>query len=758
MEPNFDPGALEAVNAGVVAADTKDLADEEAKRKLTEENEVKALWKEYDTAREFDKEARAQYAVDRRYAAGTANLNWAVTANLIGAFIDILVSFLYARNPDVSVRKAPRVNPIGTKQEDDFAKTMELVISSLWKAPSARLKTSCRSQVRSVLTNGVGWLKVLLVSNGTNIPQLKNELNDIRNNLRDLEALRAKLAAQEPTGLDALLPPEIEDDAAESEFGDDADLMAPPAAPAPAPAPAPLVGLEDSPYAQMTPEQIDAENNRLKELEASVSTRLEVAIRKGLAVDFVAAEDMQVSLDVRDICDYVNAGWNANAIYRQRDTLCSLFPGLTEADVQQAKCYYQRKSRDLQPLADQVLLSGMAGSDMNADEAEQYVQGTADNGEQGPAFAKIVELWDKRTGHVKTMVEGMKRWAKPAYQPDYPTSRFFPYFQIAFYPVDGARHPQSLSWRLAKLQDEYAACRSSLRLTRERATPGTVFNSTQLDPTEAAKLASSKHQELIGLKPTNPDQPLRDLFAEKPISVGDMRLFDTMPIVSDMERISGVQEALSQSSAEPKTATEAEIQQSGFASRTTADRDVLETMLTDLAHYTGELSLSALDDKDAQRIAGAHAFWPAGMAIDDLLTMVEVTIEAGTTGKPKSSGDRDAWGVVMPMIKESMLQIQEALMMGNKPLADALIALLQETMSRMGDESDVTRFIPTPPELPVPGVLPPGADPAATGSAPGDPGAGGVPPTGEDPNAVPGVAPAVSTPPELMAPELAPPV
>jgi hypothetical protein len=308
------------------------------------------------------------------------------------------------------------------------------------------------------------------------------------------------------------------------------------------------------------------------------------------------------------------------------------------------------------------------------------------------------------------------------------------------------------------LQDEYAACRSGLRLTRERATPGTLVNGSSLDSTEMRKIEQSKHQEFTVVKPTNPDQPLRDIFAEKPIAVGDMRLFETQAIVSDMERISGVQEALSQSSAEPKTATEAEIQQSGFASRTTADRDVLETMLTDLAHYTGELALSALDDKDAQRIAGAHAFWPAGMAIDDLLTMVEVTIEAGTTGKPKSSGDRDAWGVVMPMIKESMLQIQEALMLGNKPLADALIALLQETMSRMGDESDVTRFIPTPPELPVPGVLPPGADPAATGSAPGDPGAGGVPPTGEDPNAVPGVAPAVSTPPELMAPELAPPV
>lgn len=729
-----DNEMLEAVEQGVETADNADLQAEERRVLEEEKNTVRKLWETYEQAREFDKTARAQYAVDRRYAAGTANPDWAVTANLTGAFIDILVSFLYARNPDVSARKAPRVDNLGTSAEDDFAKTLELVIASLWKSPHARLKHNCRSQVRSTLSVGVGWLKAIVVSAGANIPQIQNELNDARKNMAQLDAVRAKLAAQQqPTTLEGY---EV----------------------APA-APVADADTDTSAYDNMSQEDIDAEHSRLLELEASLANRLEVAIRKGLAVDYVAPEDVQVSLDVRHLTDYVNAGWVANAIYRPVCELRDMFPRLTEGDVKRAKCYYQRPHKTPTPLNDTVKLTNLADSSVDAEEAEQYTTGGADD-TKAVSFAKIVELWDRNTGHVKTMVEGIERWAKEPYQPDYPSTRFYPYFLCAFYPVDGARHPQSLSWRLAKLQDEYAATRSGLRLTRQRAVPGTMFNASSIDDTQANRIANSAHQEFIPVKPTNPDQPLRDIFAEKPVAVGDMRLFDTAPILADMERISGVQEALQQSSTAPKTATEAEIQQSGFASRTTADRDVLESMLTELAHYTAEVSLSALDQKDAQRIAGAKAFWPQGMAIDDLLTMVEVSIHAGTTGKPKAANDKEAWGVVMPMIKESMLQIRQALLVNDQSMADALVALLQETLNRLGDDTDVMKFVPKPPTaLPgMPGM--PGAAPGMPGMAPGAPPVGpdGMPMPPEAGGEIPGVAPAVAAPPMLEAPMLEPPM
>src|ERR1700688_2564563 len=122
--------------------------DQEPVSKEDKEEEhalVEKVWKAYNDARKFDENFRKQVAIDRRYAAGTSDLSWAVTTNLIGAFIDILVALLYARNPDVSVRKAPQVDESNTYQIQTFARTLEIVISSLWK--KGNLKKPARTAV-----------------------------------------------------------------------------------------------------------------------------------------------------------------------------------------------------------------------------------------------------------------------------------------------------------------------------------------------------------------------------------------------------------------------------------------------------------------------------------------------------------------------------------------------------------------------------------------------------------------------------------
>jgi hypothetical protein len=336
----------------------------------------------------------------------------------------------------------------------------------------------------------------------------------------------------------------------------------------------------------------------------------------------------------------------------------------------------------------------------------------------------VIEQWDRRDKQIRTMIAGVNKWAVEPYSPPYPTARFYPYFYTAFFETDGARHPQSLSWRLFKLQDEFSCTRSNFRLSRERAIPATLFNATMLDTEEAKKLKEAALQEYVPLRPNDPATPMANLFAAKPVSPIDPRLYDTSPIMSDMERISGVQEALQsaiQRGGTPKTATEANIEQSGTSARTTADRDQLEWMLTDLAIYTAEQALQCLPIKFVQRMAGPNAFWPGpnhekgtpGMDVEDLFTLVEVTIEAGSTGKPKQQTDQAAWSVVLPLIEKIIGNIITAYATGNIPLAKALEELVKETMLRMGDTTDVERFLPTqaPPGSPGAGA-PPRAPPA----------------------------------------------
>ena len=630
-----------------------------------EEALVKKRWKEYETGRKFDENHRKQIARDRKYASGTHDLRWAVSTNNIGAFIDILTSLLYARDPDVSVKKAAQVVEDNTLPMEDFAKTLEIVISKLWKGASLRRK--CRKVVRSVLSVSEGWIKATMVAEKEPQPEMETAMNDHVETLARLDAQRKIL---------------------EDSNGD--------------------------------PTEVDAQREETEALIDELHDKVELKVKRAMAIDFVKAESIQVSLDVENIEDYLDANWIGNEIFVEKDDALERFKRLTVEDIKSATLYYQRTPKELNKGEDDSVSS--ASEQMTAESAEMYTASSSDA--DACPFLRVIEQWDRRDKQIRTMIAGVNKWAVEPYSPPYPTARFYPYFYTAFFETDGARHPQSLSWRLFKLQDEFSCTRSNFRLSRERAIPATLFNATMLDAEEAKKLKEAALQEYVPLRPNDPATPMANLFAAKPVSPIDPRLYDTSPIMSDMERISGVQEALQsaiQRGGTPKTATEANIEQSGTSARTTADRDQLEWMLIDLAIYTAEQALQCLPIKFVQRMAGPNAFWPGpnhekgtpGMDVEDLFTLVEVTIEAGSTGKPKQQTDQAAWSVVLPLIEKIIGNIITAYATGNIPLAKALEELVKETMLRMGDTTDVERFLPTqaPPGSPGSGA-PPRAPPA----------------------------------------------
>lgn len=670
--------------------DKQDQQRAELDRK--QETELKHWNKELSQARHHDKPARARYAYDRRYAAGTSDTDWAVDANVIGTYIDILVDHLYAKNPDVSCRPSEEVNSalinlplpepdpallaagdklamsladdrmkmemqrtqrrIRRAERQDFAATLQIVVSKLWRR--GHLKKAVRRQVRSALSVGAGWIKVVALHETKTDPHVQTELNDLRDNLERVQAKMKELQnAAQSTEETELLEAQLE-------------------------------------------EQIE-----------SLSPQLEVMIRKGLSIDFVPAEDMQVSTDVRYIDDYLEAGWLGNYYYIPCAKACEKLPLLTDHDVKRATKYYMRSPKtEIDP--DESTTESEWNTDKGDDEsANQYTSNDMTQNPSGQSdvasFLKCCEIWDKDAGVIRTLVEGVKeKYGRETFRPRYKAKRFYPYFYLAFYEVDGARHSQSMAGRLSKLGDEYASTRSSFRLTRERAIPGTLFDKTAIDPGEARTIEAAVHQEFVGLSPTNPQKKLSDMFAAKPIEVGDPILWDTTPITRDMEKISGVQEAqISSASRRPNmTATEASIEQGGFANRTQADQDTLDDMLDDLAEYSAEISMQCIDPDDASRMAGIDAFWPTDLKLEDITTMVEVEIEAGSTGRPNRENEMRTWSTVLPLIRQDIVAIQESRMIGNEPLALALTELLRETLRRMGDRADIERFIPDPMQTP----------------------------------------------------------
>lgn len=612
---------------------------------------VKKYFKCYEDARKFDENFRKQIAIDRRYAAGTSDLSWAVTTNIIGAYIDILVALLYARDPDVSCSKTPQVDESGTAQLEDFPRTLEIVISHLWKR--GKLKKACRKAVRSVLSNGEGWLKVLLIdSKQPQAETYETELNDARE-------MHARLVAQQQM-------------------------------------------LEDP---QCSADELDIRKAEVASLMVSLEKKLELAISQMLVIDYVPTENVQVSTDVSQVSEYLDANWIGNEKYIKWEDALADFPRLSDEDLKSAKVYYQKGPKEMTTRdIDNVLPQGM----LTAESAQAFVTSTSQQNES--KFIRAIEIWDRTDKTIRTIIEGCDKWAKEPFNDPYPKSRFYPYFYFAFYEVDGERHPQSLAWRLYKLQDEYSSTRSNFRLMRERSIPAVLFNASAIDKTEADKLSNAKIQELVALRPTNPNAKLSDIFAPKPVAPIDPRIYDPSMILSDMERISGVQEALSaamSSPGNPKTATEANIQQTGTNARTGADRDAEEEMLTELAQATAEMALQAIPIGEAQRICGPKAFWPYGMDIEDLFTMSEVEIEAGSTGKPRQGSDQQTWTQLLPILQSYIQQINSAMAQGDLPLVMALTNVIKETMLRFGDESDPERFIPQAPPPGSPGSNPP---------------------------------------------------
>lgn len=689
---------------------------------------VQTLKAEYDAAREFDKLARRQYTKDRKYAAGLSDITWASDANMVGAIIDILVSYLYAKDPKFASRPAKRVvaktplasvppiNPAmfgtppslpgGTSgmpapsaggmapvpgmpggvpaplpnaaampsqdalDSETFAETLELVVNRLWK--DAKLKRTARRQVRSGLSVGPGWFKGLLFTEKGPNPQVAAQLRDLKQSLESLVGLQKKLA------YDGFASPEERD-------------------------------------------------NKINEIELTIQgmgPQLEKVTRQGLNIDFVPAEQMTVWLDVATTEDYLLAGALGEDIYIPKSQLCERFPRLSEEEVKTACSYYQRKTTN------EEMANMSPDSEMGTE--GQFTKSTPNtSGGSGKQFeyAKVIEVWDRRDGNIKTMIDGVKRWAVEPYPPPQATTRFYPYFRIAFYEVDGQRHPQSLSWRLHKLQDEYSAARSNQRLTRERSIPGIIFNEGQLSKDQVRKLTESVHQEYVGLHPTDPNARMDQLLTPKTVGAYDPRIFDTTPIVADMAKVSGVQEP-QQGAANPEiTATQAQIEQSGFRSRTGTDRDTLEEMFKDFALWTTEVSLSpdsGLTAEYVQRIAGPAAFWPIGMDVQDILTLVEVDIEAGSTGKPGGDASREAWATLMPQIKETMLAVRQ-FDVTDPPLAEALRNFLRETIRRLDDRINIDQFIPPASVPPLMPQLAPPAEPAPGAGTPKK-SSGGVPP------------------------------
>lgn len=616
------------IAAEMTAMDDAEQRRIEAQKMKAQEEALISKWVEkIRRARKHDKNARIQWADDRRVARG--DTDWLVDTNLIAAILEVLAAFLYAKNPDVSIRPSASANRAMLQQYRAVGETLEIMNSRMLK--DARLKPVAKRWVRGAMTVGVAWIKVAMQTRNERDPLTEKQINDLQNNLTRMQALQAKLQDGDKDETDETM----------------AEIRS-----------------------QMT----------------ALQGQLERQVASGLVLDLMAPEDVIVAPDCGEILNYLNSPWIAFDLYKDEDEALEL-TGWKKKQLDQANRYTQRPRKGEE--------DDEGGSNSNSTQWVSIEQQEDESAENVDGFFRFTEVWSLRDGVVYTLVDGVQdRWARKPYAPR-TGSRFYPNFLLAFHPIDGERWPQSDVYQLKKLQDEYGRVRSNQSEHRRRAVPGIIYNEQEVHPDSLSKLTGSQVQEYVGIKTVRPNVDMRTLFAPKVYNQVDPGLYNTEMITSEMEKVSGAQDAVQGGIQVEKTATEAQILEAGRGARTGARLDILEEALTELAEYTTQLILLTMDAADAMRYAGPDAVW-VDMSTEEALTLYNVEIKAGSTGKPKANSDREAWGTLMPLIERMIDRIGQARMQGQDWAAKPWIALMAETFNRLDDHADIEKFLPVP--------------------------------------------------------------
>lgn len=471
----------------------------------------------------------------------------------------------------------------------------------------------------------------------------------------------------------------------------------------------------------------DAELRRqeLEETLKGLQEKSEVVAAEGLVIDRILPENLIIDDSVTEFDDYEDADWLAQAVPMKRSAAEALY----KVSLSGAKTYKGGKD-------------AMAGGDDGRDN-EANKGSLLDSMASGGAAAKddeqicILEIWDKRSQLVYTMADGCDFFCRESFSVERVGQRWYPFFILPYAVTPGQFVAPCLVDLTEKLQNEYNETRDKFAAHRELNQPGWIAAA------DANMKSLKRHTDaLLGeVVLIDPDgKPLNQVIQPKqsiPVNPAD---YDTGPIRTDWEQVTGLQDAARSTVVQPKTATEASIMQQSLSGRTAEFRDKLEDLMQEMDEYAAQILLQELSPAQVERYTGPHKMgtvedpmtgrqvevviepaydWPQ-LNRDEIFDMVEVNIVAGTTGAPDKAQGQEIWTKAFPVIQQLIMQMMQLAGAGQD--YSPLEALMRETLKRFDDRIDVDQFLPAkqPTMSAAPGMPAgqPGAAPLPPGGAP----------------------------------------
>jgi len=413
----------------------------------------------------------------------------------------------------------------------------------------------------------------------------------------------------------------------------------------------------------------------IKETMLGLKDRVEVMQREGLNLGFVRPEDFRMDTSLDSLQEYQSAQWMANVTWMTPADVMDRFQ-LSKKEIETFTIYRRTDAGILNRLNKDGGLQGNSTEDVSL------------------AIA-VWEYWDKTAQTVFTFADGGKKWLKEPFHPNRLGEKFFPFFLLGLNWIDGQEWPISETELLMSLQDEYNTIRTQHSKHRELSAPFFVADASRVNYEDIEVFSNAAIGEIALINASG--QNVSSVFQPATPPPMNPQVYDTAPLRTDMEWISGLGDAQRGGVNRAKTATEANIQQAGLATRIAEKVDQTEDWLKELGWFAAEILLQEVSPQKAIEIAGPNAFWPI-LNKQQLYDSVFIDIAAGSTGMPDTNEERMRWIELMPIIMQNIELVQQMRAFGVPDEFNPYVQLLEETFARFDERIDISKFLPPMPE------------------------------------------------------------
>lgn len=414
--------------------------------------------------------------------------------------------------------------------------------------------------------------------------------------------------------------------------------------------------------------EMDLNIGKLKQTLAGLEGKAEVSVARGLTLDFVLSEDV-IPLDdsVLELGDYERSEAIAHRVWMTRDQYKQRFG----YDCAKGKAYTSQSS----------------GAP------------TAGSKEQKRDLLCTYEVWDQASNRVLHVCDGEEGFCREPFTPDWTGERWYPFFMLAFNEVEGGFYPLADVELTEGLVREYNDTRTDFRRDRKYALPlNIVRKGGSLTDEDVKKISNREGGDTLVVEGVGGQPISNDVWSGQLATIRPEN-YNTDPARADIEMLIGGGDAARGTVLKAKTATEAEILSQGLRGRSAERQDTMEDVLSEVGAYALQVLLRKLTPKEVAEIAGAEAaeIWPTASDPERIFRMLTVDVRGGSTGKPDRLQEQDRWTKLLPVIEKAMAQVAElrAQPMGEQQ-AQAIIALIKETLRRFDERIDIEQFLPAP--------------------------------------------------------------